>query len=135
MINSNLPVIFYLIIGDDQAKHGYFDALGIWISTVENYFCKNLSPQLVSQLSIPIPLDTEQPSVYNIQFLDYVEKRAIKNPCVFTDMMFEATVQENIRLTKLDWSQDVRHIKLQLPNHIPLPKYAAGDIAEVTFKI
>ena len=47
------------------------------------------------------------------------------------DDVYDTIVLENIRLTKSDWSQDVRHIKLKFPPSIQSPIYAAGDIAEV----
>lgn len=119
-----------MYVGDDQAKHGYFDALGIWISSVEYYYCK--SPQkLLSDLS-PISLETSQSSVYDIQFSDSIDNSMQDYERTFANDVHDTIVVENIRMTQSDWSQDVRHIKLKFPAYIQSPIYAAGDIAEVT---
>ena len=110
-------------LGDDQAKHGYCDALGKWLDNIENLFVNDATHSKARLVVAPA-----------VALLSYrIQSSNTHQYSSTTEEPFTTIVEEKLRLTSSDWHQNVLHIRLRLPSSPNQPIYKAGDIAEVFY--
>ncbi len=122
-------------LGDDQSTFSYFEQFDIWnrnlIDKLNKLFQSDNEHQSVSLNSVPL-------HGYSIDFDSNSSTITSPFPVSFEDCkhktigLINGYVTSNTRLTKLDWSQDIRHLVITIPWNDQLPDlYTAGDVAVV----
>jgi sulfite reductase alpha subunit-like flavoprotein len=125
-------------LGDDQHAWGYHGALNPWLEKLWDTLLATLQFQLPPGFVVDDSPKMTAPR-YSVEFLDDKSKTSSHDiSCTFyvppknvlpshNQQLVLAPVVRNERLTAADWTQDVRHIELDI-SHTSLT-YAAGDTA------
>ena len=116
-------------LGDDQARCGLLTALEPWKSDLWNVISTKTSrrpPVKYNLIEKCFSIEVKDNHVHTEEYINYV---APETGSAVTNQVEVGLVKDNIRMTAIDWEQDVRLVKIQLQQDGTGASYRAGDVA------